>query len=86
MTLHLRRRGFVLGTAATGLGLAAGAAARLRRRSRSRSASSMSARPATLAGPTRTTSARQEVEKAFPGKVDDQLCREAWPRARTPSG
>ena len=68
MTLHLRRRGFVLGTAATGLGLAAGL--RSARAQEPLKVGFIYVGPASDNGWSyRHDVGRQEVEKAFPGKV-----------------
>ena len=68
MTLHLRRRGFVLGTAATGLGLAAGL--RPARAQEPLKVGFVYVGPKSDNGWSyRHEVGRQEVEKAFPGKV-----------------
>ena len=66
MTLHLRRRGFVLGTAATGFGLAAGL--RSARAQAPLKVGFIYVGPASDNGWSyRHDVGRQEVEKAFPG-------------------
>jgi basic membrane protein A and related proteins len=69
MSLHLRRRGFVLGTAATGLGLAAGRV-RPARAQDPLKVGFVYVGPATDNGWTyRHDVARKQVEAAFPGRV-----------------
>src|SRR5918993_990605 len=70
MSLHLRRRGFVLGTAATGLGLAAGRVIRPARAQDPLKVGLVYVGPATDNGWTyRHDVGRKAVEAAFPGRV-----------------